>query len=173
MPFEARAHLRQAIAQARELGKLIAVGDHRARPAVAQPELERLLAEEREERHGDQPCLVSGHVRERRLVPLRQQDRDPVAALQAVRDQEVGEPIREPRDVGEGELARLAGGIELDQRQRGAVPIGDVRADVEPRRNAPRERHRRRTLAQPPRRDHYPLLDIRYANFLSCGFGTR
>src|SRR2546423_425500 len=49
--------VREAVAQLRDLGQLLAVGDDRTRAAVLQAELERLLAEQREERHGDHPGL--------------------------------------------------------------------------------------------------------------------
>src|SRR3954469_25597084 len=87
--------LRQALAERGQLRELIAVGDDRARAAVLQAELERLLAEEREERDGDHPRLPRGEVRDRRLVALREQDRDAVAALQAAGDEDVCESVGE------------------------------------------------------------------------------
>ena len=87
--------VREAVAQLRDLGQLLAVGDDRTRAAVLQAELERLLAEQREERHGDHPGLPGGHVRDGGLVALGQQDGDPIAALQPAGDEHIGQTVGE------------------------------------------------------------------------------
>ena len=93
---EDQPQIRQAIANSRNLGKLVAVGDDRARSAVLQAELERLLAEQREQRYRDEPSLVDGDVRDGRLMSLREQDRDAVPTSEPLRDEDVREAIREP-----------------------------------------------------------------------------
>src|SRR5882672_9855459 len=132
--------LRESLAQARQLGELVAIGDDGARPAVLQAELEGLLAEEREEGHRDQPGLPGGHVGDGRLVPLRKQDGDPVALLQAPSDQHIRQAVGERGDRVEGELTRRARGVDLDQRPGAGIPVGDVGTDVEPLGDVPAKR---------------------------------
>src|SRR5713101_3166714 len=137
---EDQAQLGQALAKPLDLRQLVPVGDDRARAAVLQPELQGLLAEQLEERDRDQARLVHGDVGDRGLLPLRQEDRDAVAARQPVRDQHVGEPVRQLLDRRESELGDLPRGLDLDERRRspgGGMAVHDGYADVEPLRDRP------------------------------------
>ncbi len=132
---EDQAQVGQALPQPLDLGQLLPIGDDRARSAILESELQRLLAEQLEERDRDEPGLVDRHVGDRGLLALREEDRDAVAARKPVRDEHVGQPVRELADRGESQLGDLAGGLDLDQRRREAgvcVPVHHVHADVEP-----------------------------------------
>ena len=52
-----------------------------------------------------------------RLVPLRQEDRDPIAAREALGEEQVGEPVGERGDGGEVELLGLPRAVHFDERQ--------------------------------------------------------
>ena len=137
---EDQAQLGQALTKPLDLRQLLPVGDDRARPAILESELQRILTEELEERHCDEACLVDRHVGDRRFLALREEDRDPVAARQPVRDQHVGEPVGQLADCCESELDHLPGGLDLDQRGRqagGRVAVDHVHSDVEPLRDRP------------------------------------
>ena len=136
---ENRLQVGQRMAQPRELGKLLPVGDDGAGAAVLQPELERLLAEKREEGDGDHSRLPGRGVCDGGLVTLREQDGDAIAPPKSARDQYVRQPVGEGGDGVEGQLARLAGRLDLDERQRASMAIGDVGAHVEAFGNQPAE----------------------------------
>ena len=70
------------------------LAEHDPRLRVAEPDVERVGAERRAQRHGDRAELVGGDVRDRGLGALREHDRDPVAGHGAGRGQGVGEPVR-------------------------------------------------------------------------------
>ena len=139
---EDQLQCRQPVAQPPDLRGTFGVGDDGAGFAVLQAELERLLAEEREERDRDEAGFVRGYVDDGRFVPLGQQDGDAVASLDALGAKQVGEPVREADDVPETEGRHLAGGVDFDEGGVVAsrrVAVGDVHADVEALRDRPAE----------------------------------
>jgi hypothetical protein len=83
--------LRQPVAHRLDFGEVLAVGDQRPRAAVGQPVLQRVRAEEGEERHGDRAHLVDRDVGYGGLGTLRQKDADPVAPAHPLGRQGVGE----------------------------------------------------------------------------------
>ena len=126
----------------RDLRRALLIGDDCPRAAVLQPELERFLAEEREERHRDEARLVRRKVGDGGLVPLRKEHRHAIAPLDALRAEHVGKAIGEPRDVAEAERRHLAQSVDFEERglvPRGGVAVRDVRADVEAVRDRPAE----------------------------------
>ena len=87
--------IRHAVADARELFQPALVGDDRLRLRVGQAKLQRVLAEQREQRHRDEAGAERGEMHHRQFDRLRQEHGDAVAALQAVRLQHIGEAIRQ------------------------------------------------------------------------------
>src|SRR5579859_364226 len=77
------------------------------------------------------------------LVPLRQQDADPVARAQPLGRQHVGEAVRQAGQILETEEARLAIGIDLDQTRAAGIlghpAVEHGRADIEAFRYLPGE----------------------------------
>lgn len=63
--------IRQPVADRPELGVARRVRDHRPGAGIAEAEGERILAEQREQRDGDQAGLVAGDMSEGGLRPLR------------------------------------------------------------------------------------------------------
>ncbi len=137
---EHRGEVGQAVADRRELGDADLVGDDGLGAAVRQAEFERILAEEGEERHRDQARLPRRDMGDPRLRRLRQKDREPVAAPQAMGAQHIGEAVRELPYVGEGVALLAMALVEEDEGERAAaLAIADIDADVVARRDLPAE----------------------------------
>ena len=84
--------------------------------AVGKPVFESVRAEQRKKRHGDHARLVDRDMRYRRLRPLRQQNADAVAYLDALGIEQIGEPIGQLRYVAEGIARRVAAFCRIDKR---------------------------------------------------------
>lgn len=133
---------RQLRAQRRDLRVAGRVGDERGRLAVREPVLERVDAEQREERYRDRAEFVRGEVRDGRFGPLREKDADPVAAPQAGTREAVREPVRSIPQVVEREARNVALRRFVDQREASAAVgpfVAHVHADVVARRKVPPE----------------------------------
>ena len=115
-----------------------AVGDDGARPRVAQPVLDALVAVEDRHRQQDRPALVGAEEDGRRLRQRRQQRRDAVAALDAVGLEHVREPVREVLQLAEADPALVALPVLPDHREPVAlVLVADVAGDVVALRHLP------------------------------------
>ena len=109
------------------------VGDERARPAVGEPERERVGAEQHRERQGHRPELVDRDMGHDGLDALGKDDPDPVPAPDADPGQCVGKPIAEPLQIREREgplRARRVLEVQRDAIADVRMPIADVDADV-------------------------------------------
>ena len=69
------------------------VDEHDLGLGIVQPVFERVGTEQERQGHRDRAQLVAGDVRDRGLGPLRQDDRDLVAAAHIQRGERVGQPI--------------------------------------------------------------------------------
>ena len=92
-----REHQREVckrFTQARELRKSASIGDQGLGTRVRQPVGERIRPEQGRERQRDRAKLVDRDMDRGDLRHLRQHQRDPVSAHDAVRPQRIGEPVR-------------------------------------------------------------------------------
>ena len=105
------------------------------------PILERLLAEQGEQRQHDRAHAVAGEVAERELGALAQEHADAVAFADALGVERVGQPRACGEQLAERPVAHAAVGILDDQGQRvgGIVPLAHRAADVEALRLGPAE----------------------------------
>ena len=117
-----RLHLRQ----------VHCVGDQRPRTAVGEPELQRVLAEQREQGDRNQAGLPRRDVGNRRLHGLRHENAHPVAPFQAAADQNVGQPVGQLLQRPEGVFDRLAILVLDDQGDGVGAAAGVLVADVHP-----------------------------------------
>ena len=129
--------------EGRDLGQIGFVGQDRRSTRVGETVLERLLAEQREERQRDHPRLVAGEMRDRGLGRLREEDGEALAASDAVGGERIGEPARKCAHVGEAVALEPSALLEEEKcrgvaRCRGvALAAGD--RHVEGGRHAPAE----------------------------------
>ena len=120
------------------------VGDQRPGAGILQPVGDRVDAEQHRERQRDGAELVDGDVDRRDLRRLRQQDRDAVAARNAVGGEHIGEPVRGLAQRAIGHLVDAAVGAHVEDGNAarfGLRPaVADVDADIVARRHLPAER---------------------------------
>ena len=81
-------------AGARELFQSLGVGDQRPGAGILQAIGDRLVPEQDRQRQRDRAELVDGDVARRHRRSLRQQDRDPITAPDAMGRERIGEPVR-------------------------------------------------------------------------------
>ena len=128
-----RLEVRQAIAHRQHLGKLRHVGDQRRSLGIGHPVLQRLLAEQREQRQHDGAHAVAGEMAEREFGALAQEHGDAVALVDAARGKRIGEPRAGGQELAERPVAHRSIGILDDQRQRvRRMALAHGPADVEP-----------------------------------------
>ena len=87
--------MRQTIADLRQLVPAALVGDDGLGAAVGKPELQRVLAEQREQRHRDQAGAERRQMCDRQLHRLREEHADAVAAHETIGLQRIGEAARQ------------------------------------------------------------------------------
>ena len=80
------------IPQLNQLFDTFSVRHHRPGATVVEPIGKRVRPEQCEQRQRDRTDPVGGEVRDQRLRTLRQQNSNAVAAIDAVRQQRVGQP---------------------------------------------------------------------------------
>ena len=134
--------VRQTVADGRDLVPVVGVGDQDRRATVVEAEIQRILAEQGEQRQGHQTGLVAGGVGQRRLQRLRQQDPDPFAFRLDMGGEHIGERIGPALDVVEAVPAGGAVGIDHRQCQTATtvgMAIDRVDSDIEPFGNLPAE----------------------------------
>ena len=132
--------VRQPIANFRQLLKTAFVGDDGLGAGVLKAELQRVLAEQREQRHRDETGTERGQMRDRQFQRLRQEHRDAIAAHQSVGLQHIGEAAAVAAQLVERRPLRRAVLVDIDQCEAaGAVGIAVAAGlrDVEPRRDVP------------------------------------
>ncbi len=134
--------IRQPLADFAELVPAGLIRDDGFRAGIGEAEFQRILAEQREQRHRDEARTERREMRHRQFQRLRQKHADAIAALQAVRLQHVGEAAREIAQLVEAGVGDAAVRVEIDQRQFsraiGMAVAGGGR-DVEARRHLPAE----------------------------------
>ena len=140
---EHELQVREPVADGVHLGQIHAVGDQRPCTGVLQAEFERVLAEQHEQRDGDQPRLVERDVGDGRFRRLREQHPAPIAGRHPVRLEHVREPVRGALDV-EKAIAPGAARFVLDDEGKRPrvgvrVPVAGVDAHVVEVGNAPLE----------------------------------
>jgi hypothetical protein len=96
---------RQPRRQPGHLRKPGRIRDHGLGARRVQPVFQRFDAEEQRQRHRDRAELVDRHMGDGRLEGLRQEQRHPVAAHNALRSQRVGEGIGAGSQFAIGEAA--------------------------------------------------------------------
>ena len=134
--------VRQPIANFRQLLKTAFVGDDGLGAGVLKAELQRVLAEQREQRHRDETGTERGQMRDRQFQRLRQEHRDAIAAHQSVGLQHIGEAAAVAAQLVERRPLRRAVLVDIDQCEAaGTVGIAVAAGlrDVEPRRDVPAE----------------------------------
>ena len=115
-----------------DLGEPLRVGDQRLGAGILQAIGERVGAEQDRERQRDRAELVDRDVDGRDLRRLRQQDRDAVAARDAVRGQRVGEPVRGLAQPAVADvLARGRPARTCDEREPARLALRPAVADVD------------------------------------------
>ena len=82
--------IRQPVADLCEFLPAGLVGDHGLGAGIGQAKLQRILAEQREQRHRDQAGTKRRQMRDRQFQRLRQEHRDAVAAHEPIRLQHIG-----------------------------------------------------------------------------------
>ena len=126
-----------------DLGEPLRVGEQRLGAGILQPIGERIGAEQHRQRQRDGAELVDRDVDRRDLGRLRQQDRDAVAALDAVRRERIGEPVRCLAQPAVAHVLRAAVLRHGDESELARVALGpavaDLDADIELRRHLPAE----------------------------------
>ena len=138
-----QAELRHLAANLVELGEALRVGDQRLGAGILQPVGQRIGPEQHRERQRDGAELVDRDMGGGDFRRLRQQDRDAVAARDAMRAQHIGEPVgglAQPA-IGDGVLApvrpHMQDGEPAGLARRPAV--ADIDADIVARRHLPAE----------------------------------
>jgi len=131
---------RQPAADRRQVAGRLRVDERDPRLRIGEPVLEGVRAEQERQRHRHRAHLVDGDVRDDGLAPLRQDQRDPVAAAHAEAGQHVGQPVGLALQVPEGVRgrgARLVFPVQREPRAiRGPAAAARVR-DVEIGRHVP------------------------------------
>jgi len=126
-----------------ELGEARRVGDDDLGSGVLQAVSDRIGAEQHGERQRNRAELVDRNVDRRDLGPLRQQDRDAIAALHTVRRERIGQPVRGLAQPAVAHVLGAAVGTDCDQSQPAGIAVrpavADLDADVELRGNGPAE----------------------------------
>src|SRR5262249_15061427 len=100
---EDRFEVWKTLADARELGRAFPVGDHRYRPSIAEPGLERLLAKEREERYRDGTHFEDGDMAVGSLRRLGEHNANAIALPSAMGLQKMGRCVREAAQCAKGD----------------------------------------------------------------------
>ena len=134
--------VRQAVADLRQLLVAGSIRDDRSGAGIGEPEFQRVLAEQREQRDRHQARAKRRQMRDRQFQRLRQEHRDAIAANQAVRLQHVGKTAGELGYLVERRPRRRAVLVDIDQREAaGAVGVAVAAhgGEVEPSRNVPAE----------------------------------
>ena len=130
----------QAITHRQDLGQVGHIGDDGGGLGIGEPEFDRFLAEQREERQHDRAHAVAGEMAEREFRALAQENGHAVALRDPTRAERVGEPRAGDEQLAEGPVADAAIGIFDDHRQRvGRMAFADRATDVEPLRPWPAE----------------------------------
>ena len=106
--------------QARELRRPASIGDQGLGTRVRQPVGDRIRPEQRRERQRDRAKLVDRDMDRGDLRHLRQHQRDPIAAPDAVRSQRIGEPVRQLAQRAVSRLVEAPVGMLVHDRD----PIG-------------------------------------------------
>jgi hypothetical protein len=126
-----------------ELARALGIGDDRGCAGILEPILQRLRPEQHEERDRDGPQLEGGDVGDRGDRRLRQQDADPIPAVDAVRGEQVGEPVGLVAQLGEADpgIAPILPNIEEGElvRLKGCPFVADIVADIVGLRDSPFE----------------------------------
>ncbi len=143
-----------------ELGEPLRVGDHRFGAGILQPVVDRVDTEQDGERQRDRGELVDRDMGGRDLRRLRQQDRDAVAAGDAVRAQDVGEAVGGLFQRAVAGLFNAAVRAGVKQRKPAGFAIGPavahVDADVIALRHLPAERAIKRAVVMDIRKHGSP-----------------
>ncbi len=136
------AQLRQPVADLDQLLPAADVGDDRLGAGIVEAIFERVLAEQREQRHRHQPRTKRGKVHNRQFYGLRQEHRDTVATDEAIVLQHIGETTRGIGKRIEAEILGRLALIDQDHRQPvaaiGVAVAGDGR-DIEMPHRRPAE----------------------------------
>ena len=113
---------RTALANRRHVRQRLRIDERDLRLEVVQPVFERLGAEQKRQRHGDGANAIYRDVRNDGLGPLREDQRDLVAACDPHRTERIGEPVRLLFQLPE----RVHGGraVLVFPVQRDAVAVG-------------------------------------------------
>lgn len=114
--IEHQPQLRQPLARFRELARPFAIGDDHARAGIAEPVLQRLGAEQGEQRDGDGAQLVGGDMGVGGFGRPRQQDADAVARPDAVGGKQIGGLVGQVAELAIGEFA-VAFRAHIDERE--------------------------------------------------------
>ena len=123
-----------AVAEPVELCQALRIGDERPGAGILQPVGERLRPEQQRERQRHRRKLVDRDMRDHGLGRLRQQDRDPVAAVDAVRTQRIGEPVRLRPQRAIADIVDAAVGMDMNDRGAAGLAqspaVADIHADI-------------------------------------------
>ena len=126
-----------------ELGEALRVGQQRLGAGILQPVGQRIRPEQDRDRQRDRAKLVDRDMGGGDFRRLRQQDGDAVAALDAVRAQHIGEPVRGLAQgaVADGVFAPVRMDVQ-DGEPAGLSlrpAVADIDADIVARRHLPAE----------------------------------
>ena len=140
-----------------ELRQSLRVGDQRARAGILEPIGDRVDAEQHCQRQRNCAELVDGDVAHCDGRPLRQQDRDPIAAPNAAGRERVGEPVRGFTQLAVIHFFNFAIGPHVENRSTRRIDlcpaVADVDANIVARRNLPAERAVERGVLARVRKD--------------------
>jgi len=145
------------LADDRELGQPLRTSDERPGTGIPQPIGDRLHPEQHGQRQRDGAELVDGDVAHCDGRPLRQQDRDPIAAPNAAGRERVGEPVRGFTQLAVIHFFNFAIGPHVENRSTRRIDlcpaVADVDANIVARRNLPAERAVERGVLARVRKD--------------------
>ena len=123
-----------AVAEPIELCQALRIGDQHLGAGILQPVGERFRPEQQRERQRHRRKLVDRDMRGHGLGRLRQQDRDPVAALDAVRAQRIGEPVGLRPQRAIADIVDAAVGMDMNDRGAAGLAhspaVADIHADI-------------------------------------------
>ncbi len=130
----------ERVADGRKVWQRRGIDEHDLGFGIVQAVFQRVGAEQERKRHRDRAHLIARDVRDGRFGPLRQDDRDLVAAPHTQRREGVRQPVRLLLKVPEGECGGRAPLVLPIHREAGAirrVAAADCVGDVELGRHFP------------------------------------
>ena len=135
--------IRNVFSNLRDLRQALCIGDQRHRAGILQPVGDRVRTEEERRRQRDRRKLVDRDMRGGDLRHLRQENRNAVAALDALRAQHIRQAVGRLLQPAEGDVVVAAIGVHMHDRDppriQSCPAIADIDADIVIGRNLPAE----------------------------------